>query len=109
MLEVISFTRAVVDLAERHPVFASVLFALWVIGTAWKALPLETRTRVELRYPRLVGILRIALFIGADVFGALRTAYYQVARGRERFAYGEAQAEPSSTPTTKGDGGAASE
>lgn len=84
IVEVIAFTRAVIGLAERHPVIASVLFAFWLLGTIWKALPLLTRTRLELRYPRLVGALRVALFIGADVFGAIRTLYHQVIRGRER-------------------------
>lgn len=84
VVELIAFTRAVIELAERHPVIASALLVLWVIGTAWKALPLPTRIRLELRYPRIVGALRVALFIGADVFGAVRTLYHQVIRGRER-------------------------
>lgn len=104
VVEVIAFSRAVIELAERHPRIAGVLFGLWLLGTIWKGLPATVRDRAELRFPRAVGVLRVALFIGADVFGAVRALYHQVIRGRER----PGGVVPDEHPAEGDDGGASS-
>lgn len=79
-------TQTLVDLWRW--LSADPLLAAAVIGGAivafWKALPLATRTRIEQRYPRVVGWLRAAVALLPDVLGALRVIRYQGIDGRPR-------------------------
>lgn len=70
--------------AEGHPRIVTALAVAWVLANAWKAVPASQRAAAELRYPRLVGLVRVVLMVLSDVLGALRVVVYQVVLGRAR-------------------------
>lgn len=57
---------------------------LGAVALAWKSLPAKTREAIELRFPRLAGLVRFVATVGPDVLGAVRIARYQIAGGQPR-------------------------
>ena len=57
---------------------------LGAVALAWKSLPAKTREAIELRSPRLAGLVRFVATVGPDVLGAVRIARYQIAGGQPR-------------------------
>ena len=92
--------------AEQHPRIVSALAVAWVLANAWKAIPAPQRAAAERRYPRAVGLVRVALMLLSDVLGALRVLVYQVVLGRARLSVGEGEADGSQK--LEGDDGAGS-
>ncbi len=58
-----------------------VLTVAAALANMWKTLPSETRRRIEVAHPRLVGALRFVYEMLPNVVDGLKAAYYQVLQG----------------------------
>ena len=53
-----------------------------ILSVGWKLLPAHQRAAFEVQHPRVAGLLRIAVAIGADIVGAARASRHSVLGGK---------------------------
>lgn len=68
--------------ARLNPAIAGIIAALWLAGVLWRSTPEPQRRAVEVRHPRLVGLLRAVLGLLPDPLVILRALGYSVIAGK---------------------------
>lgn len=96
--EKLQVLAALYAFAKEHPALTALAVVLWVLSVAWKAVPRETRSKLERQYPRATGAMRALLMLLSDLVGAARVIVYQVVLGRVRPELEEPEPRETQTP-----------